>query len=120
MRLKSKNPLGSFKRFRPQSFPESGGNKMTFSELNDKIGSALLSRNAGGIFVALYYDRQKEEAFVYYSDETIGLEFEINPPKFLALDCYIHPIIYFEAEMRGISNPKRLVPAAVLEGDFVA
>lgn len=84
---------------------------MTLCELQEKTED-LISRKNGGIMVTLFYDRENDEVFVNYHEDN-GLDYTLNPPKFLALDCYTHPNVYRDAEMRGISNPKRLVPVVI-------
>lgn len=90
---------------------------MSLYDLNVAYGDSLISREGNGIFVAVFYDRANEEAYVHYQNDNTGEAFTLNPPKFLALDCYMHPIPYRDAAMRGIANPFRLVPAGV---DYVA
>lgn len=84
---------------------------MNLHELEPTFGDSLIERDIAGIYVGLFYDRKNDEAFIGYSDEKEGLEFVLNPPKFLAMDAYTHPIIYFHGELNGKSNPKRLVAA---------
>lgn len=91
---------------------------MTISTLSEKCGNPLTERDAAGIYVALFFDRNDSECFVYYSDRNEGVSFSLNPPKFLAADCYRHPIVYADAAMRGISNPHKLVPVEMLAGSL--
>ena len=74
---------------------------MTTLELEKRCGEALTSRENGGIFVGLYYDRKSEEVFVNYRDSRDGLEFTLDPPKDKALEVYNHPFCYMNSALNG-------------------
>lgn len=84
-----------------------------YENLSGKCGDSLVERNFGGIHVAMFYDRREDSVYVYYHDIKTDTEFVIDPPKFLAVDAYTHPIMYAEAALNGKSNPRMLVPAEV-------
>lgn len=83
---------------------------MHVSDMVNKFGDALLERYNGGIFVAMFYDKEKDETWIFYSDQDEGITFTLNPPKFLSYDAYMHPIPYYRANMNGVENPFRLNP----------
>jgi hypothetical protein len=85
---------------------------MSIHDLEARYGDPLISRESGGIYVAMFYDPESnsDDVRIFYDDSKEGISFVLNPPKFLAPDAFQHPIMYANAELRGISNPRRLVP----------
>jgi hypothetical protein len=83
---------------------------MSLSELICTYGNPLLTRETGSVSMALFASENREDIRIFYAASS-GQSFVLNPPRFLALDCWRNPLVYFRAELNGISNPFRLVPA---------
>lgn len=83
---------------------------MTFPALVERYGRPILSSGNR----ALFYDRAETQTYVFVGSRK-GSSYVLNPPVFLAIDAYRNPEIYREAAMRGIENPRRLVPVISLE-----
>lgn len=90
---------------------------MTLLELEINYSEPLITRSIGGITVSMFYNPKfdRDDVRIYYSDVKTNTEFVLNPPRFLAVDAYKHPICYFRAEQNGISNPFHLIPANIEE-----
>lgn len=89
---------------------------MSLHELIEKCGYPLVERDVAGIHVALFYDRKEKDngVYVFYCDDSGDTSFVLNPPKFLAIDAYTHPIVYADGALNGIDNPRRLVPVELV------
>lgn len=83
---------------------------MSLNELVIRFGNPLLSRETSTVSMALFASENREEVRIFYSHVS-GQSFVLNPPKFLAIEAWKNPLVYFRAEMNGISNPQRLNPA---------
>jgi hypothetical protein len=63
----------------------------------------LAHRSSAGVDVTLYWQSVLDELTVSVRDRHHGANFEIRPPRYLALDVYYHPYAY--ADLEDI-NPK--------------
>ena len=54
----------------------------------------LAHRSSAGVDVTLYWHPILDELIVSVRDERYCADFEIRPPRYLALDFYYHPYAY--------------------------
>src|SRR5947208_14728311 len=105
--LKSARPLAKFQ--------QNAEGKMSLYQLFKSHGEPLLTSEIGGIYKAMFWDRETDDLRIYVNDSKAAKCFVLNPPKFLAMDAWNHVYYYADAALRGITNPKRLVPAEILD-----